>query len=198
MCSAGIAVYSFFQIGSQEEAADVSIDCDASPFSSNRPLLIYVGSKSDGEYVQCPWNGINSWSRICANVIMMLVPVVPLYFGFYRKKRWVVWATGTMCAVFMVGCFALMVMDANDVRVSSSWCSKGAKSSGIPESDLKCDYWPFITMCLVESVPIVFWGVMTVLVFFYANTYMEDDFTDWDLDYQDAEHEGLLDKYSAH
>eukprot|EP01095_Lingulamoeba_sp_RSL-Kostka_P006911 TRINITY_DN2192_c0_g1_i1.p1 TRINITY_DN2192_c0_g1~~TRINITY_DN2192_c0_g1_i1.p1 ORF type:complete len:225 (-),score=61.07 TRINITY_DN2192_c0_g1_i1:253-927(-) len=180
LCCLTIIGYSIYQTLPNDKTDKYSINCEKEPYEGHHPIRFYVDG--DKEALVCPWPAVNSSARIIFPFFSGVFFILSIYFSFYKKKKWFVWLTGAVIILTVVILFALLILDANEIRLSSNWCKKNPT---IFTDGIDCSYLFFISMTFVEAACIIIFTFIAALFFYFGFKYMEDDFTNWDLDYND-------------
>ena len=84
--------------------------------------------------------------------------------------------------------FSIMILDANDIRISSSNCEKDPSSlaGNFGNATVDCAFWFYIWMTFADTAMIVVYLLETAVLLMYGKLFLEDDFTHWDLNYEDT------------
>jgi len=152
----------------------------------HRPLRFRV--LGDTEYLSCGWKSKNEAIRMGLCIGSMFFVALGL-FGLIKERKWAMWVF-TLCSFLLAfAFFCVMCLDSNDVRVSSSWCSKGL--TGLQTStSVKCGYFPFILTCLMDAASFAIWVITVVFAFKYARHHMNAPPAAFV--YEDEQRSGLL------
>lgn len=164
--------YSMFQLSQHQRTTDKSeIHCNAQGWAQHRPIALkFVG---DPETLKCTWNAINSVIRMCCCMAGMMLAFVPMY-GVMQNRRVVIVASIALSTVVSTGYFISMMMDANDVRVSTNWClgsdSKGNWLSDVvwkpkPTQPPLCLNDQYDLTCICDAIGLFAWGGMAFFLF---------------------------------
>jgi len=155
-----VMVFSFIQFGNvTETAAGSSLvvpDSDVSPcsISPHRPLRFRF--QKDPDFLECSWNSKNQALRLVWCFITIFFPVLCLW-SLRTGKRWALWIFSFLSFVAGVLFFYSMVIDSNDVRISSDWCNDGLLGINLNNNKIDCNYWPYATLCFLDAAAFLFW-----------------------------------------
>jgi len=172
---AGLTVFitTCVQFSSHTETAKgsklyVVSDPDTDPCSIilDRPLRFSF--QGDDEYLYCTWTTKSNVARFFLSLFSTVWPVLG-FWSILKKKRTVSWAFTVISCIAAVGWFLMMCSDANDVRISSSWCNEGLQGLQLSPAGVtvNCNYTPYAGTCLGEAGNFIVWGITTFVVFRY-------------------------------
>jgi len=148
--------------GSQLYSLDGGDPCAILPY---RPARFTFNN--DPGYLYCTWTTSSNVARFFFTLFSVAWPV----FGFWttlKKKRMLNWIFALVAVVATIGWFLMMCSDANDVRLSDSWCNAGLDGIKLPDNtQITCAYLPFAGMCLGEAGLFLVWLVCTGMTIRY-------------------------------
>jgi len=144
-------------------AGDSSSPCDAMLY---RPVRFSLGT--DPEDLWCTWSTNSNVGRFFLTLIATLWPIIGVW-AILKRKRMVSWLFSIVSILGTLGWFLMMCSDANDVRISSSWCNSGLEGIQLspPGTEPHCNYINYVGTCLGEAGNFLLWLASSILTIRY-------------------------------
>jgi len=117
-----------------------------------KPLRVRFSQ--DPQWLMCSWKARNSAIRFIVSFFGMITPFVVLY-ALRKKRKLILWLLSVLCLVMGGLLFWCMIIDAEDVRSSQSYCTGGLTqqvSNEFPDQTIICSYWPYALVVGLDCI----------------------------------------------
>jgi len=164
--------------GSKLDAKDSDPCNNVKAFSDHRPVRFQVNGDPDDLY--CGWKTTRTLLRMGISLLGFISSI----FGFFcmiKKRKWSFYFFVILCLGFSLSFFASMCLDANDVRISNSWCENGipdsdvTSPSGTLNPQVSCHEKLYIWTCGVDIICCFIWLGAMISGFRYARKRMNEE-----------------------
>lgn len=175
--------YSIYQSFDSDKVGNYTVNCEETAYL---PLRLYVGDSTQA--IKCSWAPINNAVRIMITLFAGLFAFSGPFFASYRRQKWFIWLSAFIAVVMVLTFFSIMILDANDIRISSNNCEKNPSSlaGNFGNATIDCAFWFYIWMTFADTAMIIVYTLQAALLLAYGKFFLEDDFTQWDLNYEDT------------
>jgi len=142
------------------------------PCSTAKYRPLRFSFQGDDEYISCTWSINSNVGRFFLSLFISFFPLFGLW-SVYKKKSWAVYLYGIFSVILSLALFIMMCSDANDVRLSSSWCDGGLQGLELSPSDvgINCSYAPYVSTCLTEVGAMFGWIIVSVVSIRHVRKY---------------------------
>jgi len=172
-----IMVFTFMQFSHQTQtslgSSLVIPDSNNDPCSVVKYRPLRFRFLDDDEFIYCAWNGKNQALRLMWCLLAIFIPIFCIW-SLRTGRRWAIWVFAFMCLAVAGVFFYSMAIDSNDVRLSSGWCNGDPPLEGITLNppDIVCDYWPYITICLLDTASLLLWISVAIVSIWHVRKNM--------------------------
>jgi len=155
--------------GSSLNALDGGDGCASLPYL---PARFRLGT--DPHYLQCGWSTRNGGVRFVSALAGALLPLLFL-LAVNRKWRSLAFLFSVLALGGAVLFFWIMIIDAGDLKESSSWCRDGLAGLILTPIGIEvtCNYWPYIVTALFDALLIFTWVMVGLLGFRHTFKFMK-------------------------